>query len=95
MGMKEQIESLLDDNTDKTSAELDAEFKSNPTGSIVLNKARKRAVKAKLKLEQQAIADSVIDTKTYPNAVSDYGEDDGRFVKVYLDGKVAPVEDGG
>ena len=77
-----------------TSVELTEDFKANPTGSIVLQKTRRRAVEAKLQTEQQALASSVIDTEVYPKAVSDYGEDGyGRFAKVYFNGKAEIVKE--
>jgi len=70
------------------SVELEAEFIKNPTGSIIEQKARRRAVKAKLRAEQQVIADGVVNFDIFPKAVAEYGEDGfGSFVKVYYGGK--------
>ena len=94
MGITDQLTDLLVDNVDKTSEELKADFAANPTGSILLQKIRRRAVAAKLQTEQQTIVDSVVNAKLFPKAVCEYGKDGhGRFAKVYLDGKAEIIED--
>ena len=96
MGITDQITDLLAANADKTAEELQAYFddEDNLTGSIVLQKNRRRAVKFKLRTEQQAIANSVVSTKDFPKAICDYGEDGhGRFAKVYYNGKAEIKED--
>ncbi|MFH1614859.1 MAG: hypothetical protein ABIG61_07235 [Planctomycetota bacterium] len=77
-----------------TSVELTEDFKANPTGSIVGQKIRRRVIEVKLQTEQQAIAVSVVNAKLFPKAVCEYGEDgDGRFAKVYFNGKAEIVKE--
>jgi len=74
-----------------TAKELAIDFEKNPTGSIILQKRRRRLIKARLRQECQAIADSFMNKDKWPNAVAEHKEDSfGKYVKIYYEGKSEP-----
>ncbi len=89
------IDNIIAEHSDKTAIELNAWVKDNPTGDIITQKARSRAIAQKQRTEDQTVADSFLNTKDYPKSEAMMGKDvRGKHIKIYLDGMIVFDDNG-